>query len=99
MSDKVYLTKAWLTKANHDLITAKKLIDSDGPFDTACFHLQQTIEKALKACLVFHEQRVPKIHDLEELQQQCRRLGISPELYSLSKTPFWKVSAEETLFR
>ncbi|MBN2092137.1 HEPN domain-containing protein [candidate division KSB1 bacterium] len=82
MSDKTNLTKAWLMKANNDLITAKKLIDSDGPFDTACFHLQQAIEKALKAFLVFHEQFVPKIHDLEELQRRCRKLGISPELES-----------------
>ena len=41
------LAQRWLTRADHDIITAKQtLLLPDGPTDTPCFHAQQAIEKA-----------------------------------------------------
>jgi len=32
------LVKGWLLKGDSDLVTAKRIAESDGPYDTACFH-------------------------------------------------------------
>ncbi len=35
------LAQRWLTRADHDIITAKQtLLLADGPTDTPCFHAQ-----------------------------------------------------------
>ena len=39
--------------------------------DTACFHAQQTIEKLLKAFLVFHNFPVPRTHSINFLLSAC----------------------------
>ncbi|MGD9200253.1 MAG: HEPN domain-containing protein [Chitinispirillia bacterium] len=58
----------WLHKAQNDLITAVRIIQyPDGPTDTACFHAQQTIEKALKGLLTYHGIPFPRIHHLVRL--------------------------------
>ncbi|MGH7598574.1 MAG: HEPN domain-containing protein [bacterium] len=62
------LLKAWLVKAQHDLAAARKLsAEPDSYLDTAIYHCQQAAEKAIKAFLVFHDQRFEKTHDLEVL--------------------------------
>ncbi|MFH0766113.1 MAG: HEPN domain-containing protein [Calditrichota bacterium] len=51
--------------AERDWAAFRVLRDSDEvDASTAFFHAQQCVEKCLKAVLVFHKQRVPKIHDL-----------------------------------
>jgi HEPN domain-containing protein len=59
MKDKNELAKGWVLKAESDLATTRRTLDSEGPFDTACFHCQQAIEKFLKAFLAFQEQQIP----------------------------------------
>ena len=71
MSSEADLARGWLVKAASDLGTARLAVDGDGPYDTACFHAQQAIEKSLKGFLAFHRQPIPRTHDLEELQQLC----------------------------
>ncbi|MFN8454063.1 MAG: HEPN domain-containing protein [Anaerolineae bacterium] len=83
MKDKHDLTRGWLTKAASDLATADLILDSPGPYDTACFHAQQAIEKLLKAVLAFHELPIPKSHDLEELQRSVCAIQPLPELADL----------------
>lgn len=62
------LVRQWLIKANHDLASARKLATSPNPYlDSAIFHCQQAAEKAIKAFLVYHDQRFDKTHDLEVL--------------------------------
>src|SRR2546422_5099905 len=39
----------------------------DPYLDTAIYHCQQAAEKAVKGCLVFHDQRFEKTHDIEAL--------------------------------
>jgi HEPN domain-containing protein len=62
------LLKAWLIKAQNDLAAARKLsAEPDSYLDMAIYHCQQAAEKAIKAFLVFHDQRFDKTHDLEVL--------------------------------
>jgi len=62
------LVQSWLIKAQHDLAAARKLsADPDPYLDTAIYHCQQAAEKAVKGCLVFHDQRFEKTHDIEAL--------------------------------
>jgi HEPN domain-containing protein len=48
-----------------------RTVSSPGPYDTACFHSQQAVEKYLKGFLAFRNQPIPRTHDLEELQRLC----------------------------
>lgn len=67
------LMRRWLVKACHDLAAAGKL--AGGPdvyLDVAIYHCQQAAEKALKALLVFHDQRFQKTHDLRVLVELAR---------------------------
>ncbi|MBM2806871.1 MAG: hypothetical protein HW419_4764 [Deltaproteobacteria bacterium] len=52
-----------------DLVNARRTVISEGPFDTACFHVQQAAEKYLKDLLAYVEELIPKTHDIEELQR------------------------------
>lgn len=79
MKDKLALVHGWFRKADSDLANARRTVTGDGPYDTACFHAQQAIEKYLKGYLAWHEQPVPRTHDLEELQLLCVRQEPLPE--------------------
>ncbi len=94
MKDKFVLTRGWLAKAQSDLSSASKLVDTNGPYDTACFHVQQSIEKLLKAYLAFHDKPIPKTHDLEELQQLCLDISSIPSLEKLDFTEVTNYAVE-----
>jgi len=64
--------RAWLVKSQHDLGSARRLMEGSEPYlDTAVYHCQQAAEKALKAFLVFHDVEFGKTHDLTELMHAC----------------------------
>jgi HEPN domain-containing protein len=64
--------RRWLEKAGHDWRTAEAVVAHDPPItDTAAFHCQQAFEKLLKAYLVQARDPFEKIHDLEQLLDQC----------------------------
>ena len=45
------LVRSWLTKAQHDLASSRKLsADPDPYLDTAIYHCQQAAEKVVKGC-------------------------------------------------
>lgn len=71
MRDKLDHARGWFRKADSDLSTGKRTLESDGPYDTACFHAQQAAEKYLKGLLAFLDQPIPRTHNLEDLQQLC----------------------------
>jgi len=75
-----------MRKGDSDLADARRTVGSDGPYDTACFHAQQAVEKYLKALLAFHGQPVPRTHDLEELQRLCTPLLALTEFSALDLT-------------
>jgi len=68
------LAKGWVLKGDSDLTNAKRTVASDGPYDTACFHAQQAVEKYLKAVIAVHGLDIPRTHDLEEIQLICIEL-------------------------
>jgi HEPN domain-containing protein len=60
--------KAWLTKASHDLETARLIRNTQTALlDVGVYHCQQAAEKAVKAFLVHHQQPVERTHDIEVL--------------------------------
>jgi HEPN domain-containing protein len=66
------LVQSWLVKALHDLATARKVASEPDPYlDTAIYHCQQTVEKAVKGFLAFHDQPLIRTHDLELLLSQA----------------------------
>ncbi|MBL4759562.1 MAG: HEPN domain-containing protein [Mariprofundaceae bacterium] len=83
MKHKLDLVRGWLLKGDSDLLNAKRTVNSEGPYDTACFHAQQAVEKYLKAVLIYDDQLVPKTHDLEELQLLCESLVNNREFSDL----------------
>jgi HEPN domain-containing protein len=83
MRNKVNHTRAWLLKAASELLTVQRLLDASGPYDTACFHAQQAVEKALKAVLAWTEQPIPQTHNLEELELLCRNVIPAFDLHNL----------------
>jgi HEPN domain-containing protein len=70
------LEQEWMTKAEHDLLPAKKLFEV-GLHDTAMFHTQQCAEKSLKGFLAFHSKPIQKIHNLVVLNEQCKQIELS----------------------
>ncbi len=68
MDAKRSLVRKWLTKARRDLLSAKRLARGTDPyFDTAVYHCQQCVEKAIKGWLVYQDQSFEKTHDLRLL--------------------------------
>ena len=78
MPDEVTLARGWFLKAESDLLTAKRMIDGEGPYDTVCFHAQQAVEKYLKGLLTFRGQPFHRTHNLEELQRLGEALPAWP---------------------
>jgi len=71
MKNREALAQGWFRKGDSDLADVRRTIESDGPYDTGCFHAQQAVEKYLKGFLAWHGFEIPRTHDLEELQRQC----------------------------
>jgi len=71
MKCKFDLANGWLKKGDSDLADVRRGLASEGPYDTACFHAQQAVEKYLKSLLAYHGTPIPLTHDVEELQRLC----------------------------
>ncbi|MBI3075516.1 MAG: HEPN domain-containing protein [Deltaproteobacteria bacterium] len=72
MPDRLAHARGWLLKAESDLHAARRVLEGDGPYDTACFHAHQTAEKFLKGFLTLQDQPIPRTHNLEELSRLCQ---------------------------
>lgn len=67
-----------LRLAERDLQTYRILAaHPDASLAAACFHAQQSVEKALKAVLTAHGATFPRTHNLEELGLLVAGIGIS----------------------
>ncbi len=72
------LAERFARKARSDEIALDKLADDpDVPDDLIGFHLQQAMEKLLKAALAYAGAAPPRIHDLGELLALLRDEGLS----------------------
>ena len=70
-------------------MAAQAILIGAGPYDTACFHCQQAVEKYMKGFLAFHGREFPFTHDLDELAILCDEIDPSlnlttPEVISLT---------------
>jgi HEPN domain-containing protein len=65
----VEVLRQWVRKAEHDLEAVRRImaVDEGCPYDTACFHCQQAVEKYLKALLTLSGVPALRTHDLEKL--------------------------------
>jgi HEPN domain-containing protein len=91
MRNKVDHARGWFRKGESDLATVRSILAAYGPYDTACFHAQQAIEKYLKGVLAFAEQPIPRTHNLEELAQFCSGAlpgSIPPDVDLAEITPY-----------
>jgi len=66
----------FLKKAKSDLEAAEVLLEAGADVEQVLFHLQQAVEKLLKALLSFKGIDFPKTHDLEVLSQLYRKKGL-----------------------
>ena len=73
MDEAVHIAvKQWLEKASNDLRTAETMLSVNPPVtDTSCYHAQQCVEKALKACLTWAGKHVERTHNLPRLIELC----------------------------
>jgi len=56
--------KEWFKRAEGSFLIAKKLAkEEDLYFEDLCFHLQQSVEKALKGLILFYGGEYMKTHD------------------------------------
>ena len=78
MNDQADLARGWLRKAESDLADARRTLESEGPYDTACFNAQQAVEKSLKAVLGYFGEPIPHIHNVEVLAD--RACAVAPGL-------------------
>jgi HEPN domain-containing protein len=79
------IVKLWIIKADNDLKTGIDELATKNPAtDTICFHMQQCVEKYLKAFLVYHNREISKTHNLTFLFQEC--IGIDGDFEKLRNT-------------
>lgn len=64
----------WLKRAKSNLAIAKTVIKDEYEIfggeiflEELCFELQQCVEKALKALMIYHKIQFPKTHDIDKL--------------------------------
>lgn len=70
--------KNWFARGDDDLALVKIILEKgSGSTNLACFHAQQAAEKYLKGFLAHHELHVRKIHDLNVLLADCKRVDAS----------------------
>ena len=67
MKSDLDVAKTLILKADNDLKTARIGIEHDGPLDAVAFHVQQAVEKLLKALLASRGVAYPLTHDLRAL--------------------------------
>lgn len=64
----IKLAKEWFVRAQDDELSIEDILeDRGGSPNTVCFLAQQMAEKYLKGFLVYHQNRFPKIHQLDRL--------------------------------
>jgi HEPN domain-containing protein len=73
------LVNRWFEKSADDLIAAKHVFDNVHPklIEIACYHCQQTVEKAIKGFLQYHDIKPPHTHNLTMLCQMCSEIDTS----------------------
>ena len=72
--------KEWFKRAEGSYLIAKKLAkEEDLYFEDLCFHLQQSVEKALKGLILFYGGEYKKTHDSSVLIGLLEQYVIVPD--------------------
>ncbi|GBC92848.1 hypothetical protein HRbin15_01325 [bacterium HR15] len=88
----------WIRKAENDLKIGKDEMSVGDPVtDMVCFHMQQCVEKYLKAFLIFHGKEYPKTHRIAVLVGLCSQ--IDPEFQTLMDWEVDRLSRYATTLR
>ena len=61
------MAREWLKASLVDLAVIKEIIHNENLTTMTAFHSQQSAEKSLKALLEYHNEDVPKIHQVKKL--------------------------------
>ena len=86
----IQIISMWLKKSANDLRSALILTTAeDYPTDAVCFHCQQSIEKSLKALLIYKDIEFKKTHDLVYLLNIS---GLEQELSNNYLTVFAEIN-------
>jgi HEPN domain-containing protein len=94
MADRLAHARGWFLKGESDLSAARRILDGEGPYDTACFHAQQAAEKFLKGLLALKDQPIPLTHNLEELAHLCRTVDPSLDFGTADATELTPFAVE-----
>lgn len=80
----------WLAKADEDLSAGRILLINE-LCDPAAFHVQQALEKVLKALLIAVAVDVPRTHDIGALAERARQHWpeVLPSPFSLAVVSQW----------
>ena len=74
-TDQIAYINAWLLKAEHDMISAERLLEIEPMIlDNACFHCQQASEKYLKAFICYHGKEIQLTHNIIFLLSECSKI-------------------------
>lgn len=60
------IARKWLLQAEHDLVMAERNIEIEG-YDVSAFLAHQAVEKLLKGIIALRGNKIPRIHNLDEL--------------------------------
>lgn len=88
------LVRGWIAKAESDLMTAEFMARGPGPYDTACFHCQQVVERYLKAVLSHHSTPFPFVHDIRVLARLVVSVDARLDLTQSDVTDLTKYAVE-----
>ena len=79
--ERLLVVGEWVQKAENDLSNAVQTLKmgNDCPTDTVCFHVQQCVEKYLKALLIYEDKVVIHTHHINTLMVLLPH-SIRPEL-------------------
>ena len=73
--EKQHEVMVWMKKAEDDLRTARVAMDAKPPLiESALFHCQQAVEKAMKTFLTANDTPFRKTHNLDELACACEKI-------------------------
>ena len=82
--EEIFRINEWIRYSNMDLEAAASLnMRYKKPYEIICYHCQQTVEKSLKAALLFYGYSIYKSHDLLELDEDCQKRN--PEFKKIEK--------------
>ncbi len=65
----------WINYADNDLKAGVLLFNNNHEEfkSIVCYHMQQAVEKYLKAYLIFFNKEINKTHDIAELIENCKK--------------------------